>query len=94
MSAKVQIDFKNFSLDEIKNISPDVSLLPRMKFKKEERFTIGDCPDLRLNAGSENLYLDVVIYQLDKFDPVNISIYSKEDHIAIKQIAKDMIALF
>jgi hypothetical protein len=94
MSTKFQINFKNFSLDEIKKISPGVSMIPRIKINKEERFSIGDCPDIRLNAGSENLYLDVVIYEYDKFEPINISFYSKEDHKAIKQIAKDMIDLF
>ena len=93
MSA-VQINFKDFSLYEIKRLYPEVSIIPIMKSKKEERFSIGDCPDIRLNAGSENLYLDAVIYEVEKFDAINISLYSKDDHNAIKHIAKNMIDLF
>lgn len=61
---------------------------------KDLRLTISDYGLLELSKGSENLYLNFVVYEKDGYDPMNIQIYTKDNHAGLKQFARQIVDKF
>jgi len=59
-------------------------------------WTISDSGDMSLSKGSENLYLDIVVYdQATRSEQENkISIYTKDNHSGLKKFASSLIEKF
>lgn len=59
---------------------------------KDHKFTISDYGHLEVEKGSENLYLDLIVYELDgSDDPYTIRIYTKDNHKGLKEFANHII---
>jgi hypothetical protein len=61
---------------------------------KDLRLTISDYGLLELSKGSENLYLNFVVYKKNGYDPMNIQIYTKDNHAGLKQFARQIVDKF
>jgi hypothetical protein len=107
------LNFRNFTLNElIQNLPADVSFMYISKknstdkirisdkeFKnfKFKHWTITDYGNMELSRGSENLYLDIMVYEASKETPeveYTISIYTKDNHKGLKQFANNLVEKF
>jgi hypothetical protein len=107
------LDFRNFTLNElIQNLPADVSFVYISKknstdkirisdkeFKnfKFKHWTITDYGNMELSRGSENLYLDIMVYEASKETPeveYTISIYTKDNHKGLKLFANNLVEKF
>lgn len=80
------IDFKNFSLQELYAILEEIKIMNVKDFKNNLKYSISDFLDFSVHQGSENLYLDITIYEVDGFDPITLKIYTKDNHLGLKQL--------
>ena len=64
----------------------------KWKSIKDKRFTMSDYGQISMDKGSENLYFNVVIYELDGFEPMELSMYSKNNHSDLKAFANNFIS--
>lgn len=81
------IKFKNFTITQLKNIlEPGVSIRNADDFKKDTILTISDHPDLGITTGSENLYLDIIVYKNDSDKPYKLKLYTKDNHKYLKKL--------
>lgn len=85
------INLKAFNISEIENVSPDIRILNPKDFKKETKYTISDHLQMRVETGSENLYLDLTIYPFDGYTPQILRICTKDDHRGLKDLMKYII---
>ena len=68
--------------------------LKDFKLFKKEILTISDHGFFEVSKGSENLYLDFLVYLKNDpiiFEPASIQIYTKEDHENLKKIIFEII---
>ena len=59
---------------------------------KNKRFTMSDYGQVSMDKGSENLYFTVIIYELDGYDPMELQMYSKDNHSDLKSFANSFIS--
>lgn len=86
------INFKNFRLFEIKNISPNIFInVEDGEIKKGDNLTISDYLDLKINKGNENLYITIIVYIDEDIEPLKLNIHTKEDQSTLKEIIKEII---
>jgi hypothetical protein len=107
------LNFRNFTLNElIQNLPADVSFMyiskknstdkiriSNKEFKnfKFKHWTITDYGNMELSRGSENLYLDIMVYEVSKETPeveYTISIYTKDNHKGLKLFANNLVEKF
>jgi hypothetical protein len=107
------LDFRNFTLDElINNLPQDVDFMWINKantkdyvrrysteFKKysNKKFTITDSGKMELSKGSENMYLDIMVFESSNDAPeieYIISIYTKDNHKGLKLFANNLVEKF
>lgn len=80
---------------ETKKIWDGTSHSLLLKLWKDKKLTISDYGHLEVEKGSENLYLDLIVYELDgSDDPYTIRIYTKENHKGLKEFANHIIDKF
>ena len=107
-----KFNWKSFTLVELMSILPDdvklaflstpekndinFSDVKEIKPYLKTKWTISDYGNIGLKKGSENLYLDIVVYDLaSKSDLENkITIYTKENHQGLKDLASHLIQKF
>lgn len=79
-------DKKYISYSDVKEIKPFL----------KTKWTISDYGDIRLMKGEENLYLDIIVYDLvSKSEKENtISVYTKENHQGLKDLAASLVKKF
>lgn len=92
---KKDIDFKNFRAFDITTKYEDVFILNPISgkpdFKNGDNLTISDYLEINVSKGSENIYIDLVVY-IDQDDkPLILKIYTKENKEGIKELIKDII---
>lgn len=109
----LNLDFKNFTLDElINNLPQDVDFMWINKantkdyvrrysaeFKKysNKKFTITDSGKMELSKGSENMYLDIMVFESSYEAPETeyiISIYTKDNQKGLKEFTNNLIQKF
>jgi hypothetical protein len=62
---------------------------------KDKKLTMSDYGHLEVEKGSENLYLDLIVYELDgSDDPYTIRIFTKDDHSKLKEFSQMLIQKF
>jgi len=93
---KEGIDYKNFSLEELNLISPDISfkLKEGTSIKKNEKLTISNHFLISdITKGSENIYFTMKVYRKNKNDlsEFEINAYTKEDHKGLKKVLFNII---
>ena len=59
---------------------------------KDKRFTMSDYGQISMDKGSENLYFTVIIYELDGYEPMELQMYSKDNHSDLKSFANSFIS--
>jgi len=64
------------------------------KKDKDESLSIGYAKQIEATSGSENVYLNIVVYRNDSDKPFMLSIYTKEDKKGIKELANEIIEKF
>jgi hypothetical protein len=109
----VNLDFRNFTLNELsKSLPQDVSIMWLFQ-KKPEKFiriydkewnkyatkhwTISDYGQMELSKGSENLYIDLKVYEASENAPeveYFVTIYTKDNHNGLKEFSKNLIQKF
>ena len=96
------MDYKNFTLAELKNRIENLDINFRFDDKNEnkiknlfntEKITISDHVNLYIQKGSENLYFDIDIYLLenDFFGSSKLTIYSKDSISELKKLISEII---
>tara|TARA_R110000764_G_scaffold4957_2_gene20110 strand:+ start:3699 stop:5738 length:2040 start_codon:yes stop_codon:yes gene_type:complete len=59
---------------------------------KDKRFTMSDYGQIAMDKGSENLYLTVIVYEVDGSDePMELQMYTKDNHSDLKAFANSFI---
>ena len=106
----LDLDFRKFTLNElIKNLPPDVDFMWINKYNSKDyirrsskefskysnkNFTISDYGKVELSKGSENLYLDMKVFEASEEAPeveYVISIYSKDNQNGLKEFSNKLI---
>jgi hypothetical protein len=109
----VNLDFKNFTLNELsKSLPEDVSIMWLFQKKPEvfirtsnkewnkyasKHWTISDYGQLELTKGSENLYIDLKVFEASENAPeveYYVTIYTKDNHNGLKEFSKNLIQKF
>ena len=109
----LNLDFRNFTLDElINNLPQDVDFMWINKantkdyvrrysaeFKKysNKKFTITDSGKMELSKGSENMYLDIMVFESSYEAPETeyiISIYTKDNQKGLKEFTNNLVQKF
>ena len=58
------------------------------------KLTISDYGQLSMDKGSENLYLALIVYKDDEIQPMELQIYTKENHKGLKDFSNQIIKKF
>jgi antirestriction protein len=58
------------------------------------KLTISDYGQLSMDKGSENLYLALIVYKDDETQPMELQIYTKENHKGLKDFSNQIIKKF
>ena len=94
----MDINFKDFSLNEVNAIHPFIEFVIEDYSEYDnipERFTITDCFLIpSLSKGSENMYLDVIVYNAKDSDDMRefvLSAYTKDLQDEFKKIVIELI---
>lgn len=90
----LQMGDLNTSADKRDFLWTNTSSSTKWNKVKDLRLTISDYGLLELSKGSENLYLNFVVYEKDGYDPMNIQIYTKDNHAGLKQFARQIVDKF
>lgn len=90
----LQMGDLNTSADKRDFLWTNTSSSTKWNKVKDLRLTISDYGLLELSKGSENLYLNFVVYEKDGYDPMNIQIYTKDNHAGLKQFTRQIVDKF
>ena len=83
------------SASETKIIWDGTSNASALKEWKNKKLTISDYGQLEVDKGYENMYMTLVVYELDgSDDPYEIRIYSKDNHAELRKFANYLIEKF
>lgn len=85
-----KINFKNFTQSQLNSISIDVDIIAE-GIRKGDNLTISNFADIKINKGSENLYLTLLVYINDRTEPNKMYISTKEDIQTLKEIIKEIV---
>jgi len=85
-------DFRN-ALNKATILVDGVSMDKKNKWATT-KLTISDYGQLEMQKGSENLYLDMIVYPVDEDKELTLSIYTKENHQGLKAFSKMLIEKF
>lgn len=95
------MDYKNFTLDQLESNLPEGvrTIVEALKHKalakriKSSTLTISDNFNMNMDQGSENMYLTFKAYtNVEDWEEFEITIYSKENHQAVKDLATQIIS--
>jgi hypothetical protein len=91
-----RINFKNFNLQGLQSINPNISFKIKNNTKKPaDNLTISDYFFItHISKGSENFYFDFVVYSADGNNDETehvINCYTKDQHQELKEIINELI---
>jgi hypothetical protein len=109
----LNLDFRNFTLNDlIKNLPQDVDFMWISKINSKDyvrrynkefnkyankKYTISDFGKIELSKGSENLYLDMKVFEASDEAPETeyiISIYTKDNQKGLKEFTNNLVQKF
>ena len=85
------INFKDFSILELNNILEDISIINKKDFNSTDRFTISDHLEFSFSSGSENIYLDIIIYPYNLYKAKTLRLFTKDNHIGLKTLINHIL---
>ena len=93
LAEQPEINFRMFTLQQLKNaeLCSDLhSTIPK-DLQDYEFIGVGDCIKYKVDEGSENLYLRITVYRHQQYEPLEIQLWTKEDHEGLKRIIIELI---
>ena len=87
------INFKNFSLQNLEGSFSEIRIINIANFNKKINYSISDYIEFSVSSGSENLYLNLTIYDVNGVEPLMLRIFTKENHKGLKNFIAYLIML-
>ena len=101
MEVDLTPDFSRFTMKELHTwlladgnpLMTDFTVTPINGLDEDEPIYVPEAFNLQIYKGSENIYLEVDVYLLERaiFEPFFLKVWSKEDHDKVKELANEII---